>query len=303
MKTKLFVGLIVVVMLLGTAGSAAAAPGEIGSRDSVSGDVKSISGAAFTLTTRERGEIQVLTSDRTRFRPRDNANVGLSDLKVGDRVAVQGRWQAGQLQANVVLLIPDDLRDKALGKVAAINGSTLAITKTDGTALNVATTAETKFHARGIANPSFADIKVGDVVVALGQLQGDTLTASHVAFQTPREKTGPLTAGKINAINGSTLTLDQPFGQTLTVTTDANTFVVQRSENGLQVIAVSDLKAGDGVAVLGVRSSDGRSIAARTIVAGNGEGLRLPIGQRARQPRLPFAQPQGQAPLGAPQTN
>jgi hypothetical protein len=113
-----------------------------------------------------------------------------------------------------------------------------------------------------------------------------------VVFHTPRAKTGPLAAGKIAAINSSTLTLQQPFGQSLTVTTDANTFVVQRGEDGLVVSSISALKAGDGVAVLGVRSSDGKSIAAKTILAGGGAGLGKGIlgnRQPGRNPsKLPF---------------
>jgi len=233
----------------------------------------------------------VQTTDRTRYRAKDNPDFSLADLKVGDRVTVQGRWQDGKLQANVVSLIPAELRDKALGQVQSISGSTIAITKPDGSSLSVLTTAETKFHAKGIENPSLADIKVGDIVVAVGRLDGATLTAAQVGFQTPRAKTGPLAAGKIGAINGSTLTLEQPFGQSLTVNTDANTFVVQRGENGLEVIGVSDLKAGDGVAVLGVRSSDGKSIAAKAIMAGDGAGLGNILENqtpRAQQPKLPL---------------
>jgi hypothetical protein len=287
----MLVGLMVVALLVGTVGTAAAAPAADWGRDGVVGDVKSISGTAFTLTTPERGDVQVQTSERTRYRAKDNPDFSLADLKVGDRVAVQGRWQGGKLQANVVGLIPAELRDKAMGQVQSISGSTIALTKPDGSALNVATTDGTKYHAKGLENPSLADIKVGDVVIATGVLEGNTLTASHVGFQTPRAKTGPLATGKIAAINGGTLTLEQPFGQSLTVTTDANTFVVQRGEDGLVVISVSDLKVGDGVAVLGVRSSDGKSMAAKAIMAGNGEGAgnilenRAP---RAQQPRLPF---------------
>jgi Domain of unknown function (DUF5666) len=292
MKHKMLMSLVVVALLLATVGTAAAAPADAGGRDGVIGDVKSISGTAFTLTTLERGDVQVQTTDRTRYRAKDNATFSLADLKVGDRVAVQGRWQDGKLQANVVGLIPAKLRDKALGQVQSISGSTIAITKPDGSSLNVATNAETKFHAKGIQNPALADIKIGAVVVVTGKLAGDTLAASHVGFHTPREKTGPMAAGKISAINGGALTLEQPFGQSLTVTTEANTFMVQRGKNGLEVINVSDLKLGDGVAVLGVRSSDGKSIAAKTILAGDGAGLGKGIlgnRQPSRNPsKLPF---------------
>ncbi|HSD83863.1 MAG TPA: DUF5666 domain-containing protein, partial [Anaerolineae bacterium] len=189
MKHKLLISLLIGMLLLASVGTAAAAPAEMGNRDSVLGDVKSIGGTAFTLSTPERGDVQVQTLDRTRYRAKDNAGFSLDDLTVGDRVAVQGRWQDGKLQANLVVLIPDELRDKVMGQVQAITGSTIAITKPDGSSLKVATTGETKYHAKGITNPTLADIKPGDVIVATGKLAGDTLTASHVAFHTPRAKT------------------------------------------------------------------------------------------------------------------
>jgi hypothetical protein len=285
MKHKVVMSLIVVALLLATAGVAAAAPTEAPRTDTVIGKVKSIDGAAFTVATIARGNVSIQTTDRTRFRAKDNANFGLSDLKVGDRVTVQGRWQAAKLQANVVVLMPANLRDRALGQVQSITGNTLGIIKAEGGTLNVVTTAETKFHAKGIQNPTLADIKVGDIVAAAGQLNGDTLTAAQVAFHTPRAKVGPAARGKINAINGGTLTLQQPFGQSLTVTTDANTFVVKRGDDGMQIITVSDLTVGEGVAVLGIRSSDGKSIAAKAIIAGKGEES-----APQPQPKLPTSQ-------------
>jgi hypothetical protein len=291
MKPKWLMSLMVVALLLAAVGTAAAAPAEVGNRDTVIGDVKAISGTAFTLTTPARGDVQVQTTDRTRYRTKDNSNFSLADLKVDDRVAVQGRWQDGKLHANVVGLIPAELRDKAMGQVQSIAGTTIAITKPDGSALSVATTAATKYHAKGSANPALADIKVGDIVVVVGQLDGDTLTAAQMGFQTPRAKTGPMAAGKIAAINGGTLTLEQPFGQVLTLTTDANTFVVQRSADGPVVTNVSDLQVGDGVVVLGVRSSDGKSIAAKAIMVGDGAGLGKVLGNRlprVQRPQLPL---------------
>jgi len=289
MKHKVAISLIVVALLLATVGVAAAAPTAAPATpprtDIVLGDVKSINGAAFVVATIARGDVSIQTTDRTRFRAKDNANFSLADLKVGDRVTVQGRWQDAKLQANVVILVPANLRDKALGQVQSITGSTLVIIKAEGGTLNVVTTADTKFHAKGIQNPMLADIKVGDIVVVVGQLNGDTLTASHVGFHTPREKIGPAARGKISAINGGTITLQQPFGQSLTVATDANTFVVKRTDNGMEVIKVSDLAVGEGIAVLGIRSSDGKSIAAKAIIAGKGEDA-----SPQSQPKAPLSQ-------------
>jgi len=288
MKYKVLISLFVVALMLTTVGVAAASPAEAPRTDAVIGDVKLINGTAFTVTTKERGDVSIQIADRTRFRAKDQANFSLPDLKVGDRVAVQGRWQDAKLQANLVILIPASLRDKALGQVQAITGSTLAIVKAEGGTFNVVTTAETRFHAKGLQNPTLADIHVGDIALVAGQLDDETLTASQVGFHTPREKIGPVARGKISAINGSTLTLQQPFGQTLTVTTDGNTFVIKRGAEGLQVVKVSDLSMGEGIVVLGIRSSDGKSISAKAILAGKGEAA----GDQGPQlqPKFPISQ-------------
>jgi hypothetical protein len=283
-KSKVLLSLLAVtlVMAFGAAGTAAAGAAAVRGLEGVVGDVKSISGATFILATPQRGDVMVHTTALTRFRAKDNPNFSLANLKVGDRVAVQGRWAAAKLQARVVALIPAELRDKALGQVQSITGSTIALFKLDGSTVQVLTTSTTRFRAKGIENPTLADIKPGDIVAALGQQSGNALTAAQVVFHTPKTNVGPRAVGKISAINGGTLMLDLPFGQKLTVTTDANTFVVQRSPDRLQIISVADLQVGDGVTVLGVRSSDGKMIAAKAILAGDGEGLGGPGG-----PRLP----------------
>jgi hypothetical protein len=275
MKTKLFVSLIVVAMLLAVVGVAAAAPApapvDAQRIDAIMGDVKSIAGTLLAVQSMERGELQVQTNDRTRFRTKDGADITLADIKVGDRIIARGYWQDGKLVAQAVVLIPANLRDKIGGKVASITGTTIVVTKRDGSTVNVATNAQTKFHTLGNPNATLADVKVGDMLEAVGQLNGDTLTAVQVLFRTPPARTpGPIAVGKIEAINGSTLTLQLGFGETLTVNTSANTFFVKRGEGGAQVITLVDLKVGDGVLVIGPRSSDNSSIDARVIVVGKG---------------------------------
>ena len=92
MKHKVAISLIVIALLLATVGVAAAAPTAAPATpprtDIVLGDVKSINGAAFVVATIARGDVSIQTTDRTRFRAKDNANFSLADLKVGDRVTV-----------------------------------------------------------------------------------------------------------------------------------------------------------------------------------------------------------------------
>jgi len=291
MKTKLFVSLVVVAMLLAVVGAAAAAPApapqDAQRIDAIMGDVKSISGTLLTVQSMERGELQVQTNDQTRFRSKAGFDITLADIQVGDRITARGYWRDGKLVAGAVVLIPANLRDKVGGKVASINGTTIVATTRDGSTVDVVTNAQTKFHTKDNPNATLADVKVGDILEAIGQLNGTTLTASHVLFNTPPARTpGPIAVGKIEAINGATITLQLGFGETLIVNTNANTFFVKRGDGGPQVITLADLKVSDGILAIGPRSSDNSSIDARVIVVGKGAQQPGPQPQQDGQPPL-----------------
>ncbi len=268
MKTKVVLSLVVVAMLLASVGVASAAPAQADRPNVITGQVKSISGATLTIARGQGPELAVLTDAQTRYHTRDNSPVTFADIQVGDALTVRGQWQNGQLLARDVLLMPD----RAGGMVMSISGTTLAITKLDGSALTVTTTSSTKFVTKDNPNAQFADIKVGDVIEAVGTLNGAMLTATRVAFHTPIEKTGPFALGKISAVGANSLTLNIGFGRELTVNVSSATFIVKRDGQGGQVIGLSDLTVGENVLVIGVRSSDGTSMDAKTIIAGKQGG-------------------------------
>lgn len=268
MKTKVLLSLMVVAMLMVSVDVASAAQAQVDRPNVVTGQVKSISGSTLTIERGQGPQLQVLTDAQTKFVSKDNANLTLADIQVGDAITARGQWQNGQLLAKHVLLMPD----RAGGMVTSITGTTLAITKLDGSALSVATTSSTKFVTKDNPNAQFADIKVGDVIEAVGTLNGSTLTATRVSFHTPIEKTGPFAMGKISAVGSNSLTLNTGFGRDLTVNVSSSTFIVKRDGQGGQVISLSDLTVGEGVLVIGVRSSDGASMDAKTIVAGKQGG-------------------------------
>ena len=70
MKHKVVISLFVVALLLATVGVAAAAPAEASRTDTVIGDVKSINGTIFTLTTKERGDRRANPDHRSHPVPR-----------------------------------------------------------------------------------------------------------------------------------------------------------------------------------------------------------------------------------------
>lgn len=289
MQTKWMAGLMAVLMLVACVGTVAAAPAQADRPGAtITGEVTAINGRTLTVQRGQQPAVQVLTDAQTRFHARGEAPLTLADIEVGDAVAARGQWQNGQLLARDVLR----LADRAGGRVASISGATLVLTQRDGATVTVATNAQTQFRSPEVPEATLADIAVGDIVQATGEQSGSTLTAALVVFNTPRTATGPLAMGKIEAINGSVLTLTIGFGETLTVNTTSETFIVKRGEDGAQQVQLSDLTVGEGLVVIGPRSSDGSSMAARTILAGKAP-------ERLQDKAQPGKVPGPQAPLGA----
>jgi riboflavin synthase alpha subunit len=295
MRIKAVAGLLVIALLITGVGVAVAAPATAPRGNALVGDVTAINGNTLTVQTLQRGQFQVQTDAQTQFVTKDNATITLSDIKVGNRIMARGSWSGNVLQAQLIALAPADLRDLVAGRVASINGSTLVVTRRDGSNVNVVTSADTRFRSPDSLTPALANIKVGDAVEAAGVLNGDTLTAGQVNFRTLRKPNSPITLGQINTIEGNSLTLKLPFGETLTVNTTATTLVVERGQGGAQVGSLSDLTASEGVMVIGTRSEDGGSITALVIVVGRGKRANSnQPGLRAPQNGQPFIAPQPQ---------
>lgn len=283
MKTKWLAVMVALTLMVAGVGTAWAAPATAERAAAlVTGEVTAIDGAVITIQQGQRPAVTVLTDAETRFHSRINGALTLSDINTGDHVTARGRWQNGQLLARDVLLLPDRLG----GRVTAINGTTIALVKIDGTAASVATNAQTQFRSPDKPNATLADVKVGDGVEAVGELTGDTLTAVQVNFRTPRLQTGPIALGAVESVSDTGFILNVGFGETLTVNTTGNTLIVRRGENGPEQITLSDLTSGDRVMVIGLRSSDGASMEARAILVGQGANAnRRPLPQPNRTPQ------------------
>ena len=68
------------------------------------------------------------------------------------------------------------------GQVTAIEGTTLTVKTPDGER-QVTTSDETRFRIRGVENPTIADVKVGDYILAGGEPDS---TGTFVAKAIPR---------------------------------------------------------------------------------------------------------------------
>ena len=285
MKHKtLLVGLLVGLLAFGGIGLAHAEGPKPFGRDgrrgaTVVGKVTAIDGATLTIDTPHRGSITVQTGAQTRFRAKDNPQFSLADIEVGDALAARGRFtREGAFAARIVILVPNELSDSARGKVTTVSGSTITIEDREENAVDVATSADTTFRVKGKPEASIDDIQAGMLLGAIGQFDaGGALVAKRVVAARPRgPKGGPAEVGRVAVVNGDEFTLSFPDGSTLTVTTDASTLVITRSEDGVSLGSPGDVKEGARVAVMGVPSEDGRSIAARVIIATGGPRVQRP---------------------------
>jgi len=233
----------------------------------LTGKVTAITGNTLTVETLAQGVVKVQTDANTRFRMQGKPQASIDDVKVGALITARGDRTNDVLHAVAVVIVPANLSDLAAGKVQSINGSTIVITKKDGSTLNVTTNADTKFHSPDKPNATLADVKVGDLLEAAGVLSGNTLTAGQVRFHSPKQHTGPIAFGVINSVSGNSLKLDSG----LTVNFNGDTMIVKRGKDGATVGSVADLVKGAPIMVIGQRSSDGESINAVAIIIGKGK--------------------------------
>jgi hypothetical protein len=253
----------------------------------IKGEVIAIDGDVLTVETEQRGEITVQTDARTRYRAPNDDNASLADIQVGDTIAARGRFtDQGTLRARMVLIVPPELADDVRGKVTAIDGDTITIEDRDGDAVEIVTSADTKFHLRGKPDASLDDVEVGMLLGAAGEFDANgALIARQVVAGEPRQplKGGPIAGGKVAEVNAGEIVLSYPDGSTLTVTTDASTLFITRGEGGPTLGSLSDVSAGARIVAMGVPSDDGGSLAARVIML------------------VPERQPRGPQPDGPPQ--
>lgn len=173
--------------------------------------------------------------------------------------------------------------DHVFGTVTAISGSLITITDSRTTtpytidASNAAIVKATL--GEGPSEATLADIAVGDTVGAHGTLSGTTLTADRVtdgAMGGLRDGgMGMMRGGRggsmgtVSAVNGSTITLTTPGGDTVTVDASGATFGKVISGSLLDVVV------GDTISFHGQRSD--KTVTADHIMTG------MQVAQRAQQ--------------------
>jgi hypothetical protein len=190
------------------------------------------------------------------------------------------------------------------GDITAITGSNITVKTEHGNSWSIATSANTRFRKqRDLIKIS--DLHIGDMIFAFGDKdpKKKTLGAVFVVvvdkqrFEQMRADFGKTwTAGIVQSIQGTTITIKRPDKVMQTIAVDENTEFRRRRED----IVLPDIKPGDNISARGA-IKNGSFLA--TLVAVIPPGGFRPRGHFGR-PAAPNAAPEPSAqPTSAPQSN
>ena len=153
------------------------------------------------------------------------------------------------------------------GEVTAIDGNTITVENPRGTG-TIVTNGDTQFMVNG-EEGNLSDIQVGMFAGAKGEVSEDgTSVTAEMVFagderpQRDGRKGGRGVGGEVTAIDGNTITVENPRGTGTIVTTDDTQFMVNGEEGNL-----SDIQVGMFVGAKGEMSEDGSSVTASHVFA------------------------------------
>jgi len=196
------------------------------------------------------------------------------------------------------------------GTVTAITGSEITIKNEQGETYKIATSPNTHFRKER-EEARLSDIKVGDTVMAAGNLDDQTKTigAVFVALMTPEQAARmrqmradfgkTWTVGRITAIHDLTLTIERPDKVAQTIAVDENTAFRKggRGPNA-EDITFPDIKVGDNIRATGALQGE-NFLAANLVVLPPGaiRTFRRRSGEGRTQPQpTPQGTPTGTTP-------
>lgn len=226
-------------------------------RDLLEGRIQSIAGNTITLRPRNlrdtAGAIFAVDGSTTYLVP-GLSNATLANVKAGDRVAVLFNSIAVSNTtriASAVSVLPLPESAVVAGTVSNISAGSFTLTGARGNSGTVHT-ADAKVIIAGNTSATLSDIQNGARVAVQGRPASEGSMDATLIVIVPQNRDNVF-AGIIAAINGNTLTLFTREGQQIKV--DASNAVI--FERGNATATLADLKAGRGVAVIGIKNADG----------------------------------------------
>ena len=139
------------------------------------------------------------------------------------------------------------------GTITAIEGDTLTLKTMDGKQATVKVTSNTRFR-RDRQESKLSDFKVGDMIMVRGESNGENAWTAQViasnqnmgrGMMMMREEMGKkFIAGEVAKIDGTSLTINRPDGQTQVIQVDETTSFQNAKRES---ITLADIKVGDRV--------------------------------------------------------
>jgi hypothetical protein len=138
--------------------------------------ITAIDGSSVSLETVDGWTRTISVGDSTSI-TKDGQTIALSDLSVGDNVRIRqtvedDTWTVTAIEVVVPIVV---------GQVTATDGDSLTLQQPDGSSATVHVDGSTTYTVAGESGKALADVEVGMVVVASGELNDDgSLDASSV---------------------------------------------------------------------------------------------------------------------------
>jgi hypothetical protein len=157
--------------------------------------VLSVDARSFVVSTHSGSKFIVNVTNDTTYRDRDVTSPSLSDVKVGETVAVFGSKTSGLVTATSVGIgTPGGRGDHGgrararrgiLGTVRTVGAESFTLSTHNGSTVTVAVTDATTYRDHDVSSPSFSDVKVGEMVIVFGTGTSGKVAATSVGIGTP----------------------------------------------------------------------------------------------------------------------
>ena len=138
--------------------------------------ITAIDGSSVSLETIDGWTRTISVGDSTSI-TRDGETIALADLSVGDNVRIRQTVEDDTWTVTAIEVVVPSV----VGQVTAVDGDSLTLQQPDGSTLTVHVDGSTTYTVAGESGKALADVEVGMVVVASGELNDDgSLNASSV---------------------------------------------------------------------------------------------------------------------------
>lgn len=156
-----------------------------------------------------------------------------------------------------------------VGTISAKSDATITITNLKNQPRTAVVTGNTTIKLTGGKEGTFADLKVGDFVISMGDVDSqNTLTAKRLLVITkPGADKRQAIFGRVTDTSASSLTIETLKKDTLTIKTTSSTTITSKIDGKVTKAKLSDIKVGDHVVTVGTPGTTTTAFTAKIIHA------------------------------------